>query len=599
MGFTVEGSKLKGQMAYAWFKESRTKMHDARKKADTCGEYYDGEQWSKVDLAELEERKQPPTTNNHIKPTLDLVLGTETKVRVDYKAFPKTGAHVQDADVITHLMKYVVDQSKGEYVLSDAFAGMVKPGWAIVEVYKDSNPFKEPCRIRAVHRDHIHWDPYSRDWDWDDAKYLIRAKWMDLEDAIALYPEYADALKGAINQDPEITHKQPYEITGDEADPHGSVFDWEEGDVASKDWIDKARSRVRLLEVWYKVPTKVFILEDLQTGIKEEVNWKDPMIVDRLMGDVRVFQATIKKVRLGTVAGPNVMEDNWSPYRHNKYPFVPFWGFMRDKDHTPYGLILQMMSPQDEINKRGSKSLHILNSAQVITEERDDEKIEEIRKEAARPDGVLRARKGARLEVNRDTNLAQAQYEMYRDAVGQINQVSGINADMMAQKTNAQSGKAIETRIVQGNTLLATLFDNYRRSRQLVGELLFAIMQQYMTVPQQIRVIDQGQQGFVTINEKYTDEETGQQSIRNDVARARVDIKIDEEAYHATIREAMMEQMMDLVGKLSQSMPEVALALLDLVASYSDVPGRDEIVNRIRMIQAQMGMGSPEPQATT
>ncbi len=595
-----QGTQLKATKAYSWFKEARSHMTSARREADNCCAYYDNEQWTKSELNELEDREQPATTKNHIKPTLDLVLGTETKVRVDYKALPKTGLHVEDANVVTHLMKHAMDQCKGEYVFSAAFNNMVKAGWSVVEIFKENDPFKDPVAIRMIHRDHIYWDPFSREWDWGDGKYVIRAKWLDIDDAIAKFPEFAEALRAAVDSDKEQGYKQPYEITGDETDPHGSIFDWEEGNISSKDWIDSSRKRVRILEVWYKAPTTVFILEDLTTGEKTEFDFRAPGALDRLMGEVKIYQATINKIRLGLVAGPNVMQDDWSPYRHNRFPFVPFWGFVRDKDNTPYGLILQMKSPQDEINKRASKALHILNTAQIVTDEKDEERIEEMRKEAAKPDGVVRKRKDSDTEIHRDTALAEAQFRMYRDAIDQINMVSGINADMMAQETNAKSGKAIQSRIVQGNTLLASIFDNYRRSRQLVGEIVFALIQQYYTAAKEIRITDQGQVSFVTLNQPLVDEETGRSFIRNDITQARVDIKIDEEAYHATIREALMEQMMDLVGKLSQTMPMVALALLDLVASYSDVPGRDEIVARIRQIQAAagvVGQEQPAPEA--
>jgi len=81
--------------------------------------------------------------------------------------------------------------------------------------------------------------------------------------------------------------------------------------------------------------------------------------------------------------------------------------------------------------------------------------------------------------------------------------------------------------------------------------------------------------------------------IRNDISRALVDIKIEEEAYHATFRQAIMEEMMELIVKLP---PEISIALLDLVVSYSDLPGRDEMVRRIQQIQQTM-MGPAGPAA--
>ena len=607
MAIKPKDSQITAQKAFSWFKESRHAFAKARRETDRDAQYYDpGGQWTPSERKTLEERKQPALESNRIKPVLDLVLGTETRSRVDYKAKPRTGQHVEDANIVTHLMKHVMDQNEGEYQCSDAFEDQSKVGFGWVEVCKGTDPLKDPVQIKWEDRHFIHWDPHAKEYDRNDGKYLIREKWMDEEDAIAFMPEFKEAFKQATLKDRDHEgFEMPYEQTGDDIDPHGSVFDWEEKPIRESDWIDKDRKRLRLLEVQYKVPVKVMFLEDQATGEVEEFEPQNPIHVQKLtlflMGqdpNLSIENKTIRKVRVAIIAGPNVLQDKWSIYRHNRWTLVPFWGFLKDKTREPYGLIRERRDPQDEVNKRRSKALHILNTRRI---EADDDAVddwEELRQEAARPDGILKGKKGRKLELHNDINLAEAQVLLMQEAKEEIN--FGIPLELMGHETQAKSGKAIGLRQSQGNTILAPLFDNYRRSRQLVGELMWSCIQQFYTKPRVIRVIDrEAPEGFkfITINEKVT---LGDKPyIQNDISRAKVDIEIDEQAFHATIREAILEQMMDLAVKLP---PEISLSLLDLIVGYSDVPGKDEMVRRIQQIQSTLMAGvtaAPEPGTAT
>lgn len=595
MPIKPEDAKITAQKAYMWFKQSRDAMSKAHKEADTDCEYYDGDQWSNADKEELKKRGQPAITFNIIKSTMDLVLGTEKRMRVDYKAFPKSPAHVEDANVATNLMKQVMDQCQGEFVSSDAFEHMTKSGWTWIDVAKNRDPFGEPMKLALEEREFVFWDRYAKEYDLNDGKYIGRAKWLELEDAIALFPEYEEELKAAIETDAlEGYRKQPYEQTGDDIDPHGSVFDWEDKDIKKADWIDKGRKRVRLLEVQYKVPVQILILINNETGEKEEFNLKSPESIMKLMEpNVEVKKATIKKVRVAIIAGPNVIQDKWSIYCHNRYTLVPFWCYRKSKSKEPYGMIRQSRDPQTEVNKRRSKALHILNALQVIADDGAVDDVEEARSEIARPDAWIAVKEGKKLEVNRDTQLADAQMALEQEAKEMIHQTSGIIPGQLGWGTEAKSGKQEQIKISQANVMLATIFDNYRRSRQIVGELLFSGIQQFYTTPMIVRVLDQkGDFSFITINERLEDDE-GNGYIRNDIARAKVDIKIDEEAYHETVMESVMEQMMALAAKLP---PEVSLMILDLIISYSHLPGRDEMVRRIQQIQQTM-LGPAQPTA--
>ena len=60
-----------------------------------------------------------------------------------------------------------------------------------------------------------------------------------------------------------------------------------------------------------------------------------------------------------------------------------------DRDNNRYGEVRTMIGPQDEINKRRSKALHLINQRQVRVSPAVANDPNEVRKELARPDGVF------------------------------------------------------------------------------------------------------------------------------------------------------------------------------------------------------------------
>ena len=594
-------NRLLAKKVWGWYTEARDHSSNFRKESDTDCAYYDNEQWTPDEKRELRERKQPILTINRIKPTVDLVLGTEAKSKVEFMAAPRSEMDIEDASIATEALKYVMDANQGEFICGEGFEASIKAGWGILEVCENDDPFGEKVRLDRVERTDLLWDPHSKQFDLSDSKYIIRAKWLELEDAQGKFPDHADLLERAVStEESDFQKETPYQGTEDQADRPG-VTEWHDSRVSSPEWVDKGRKRVKLLECWYKVPTKVLLVENEMSGDVDEI---DPNQIMEILFNpgIRINQAMVSKVMLCIVAGDEILQQGSSPYRDNEYPFVPFWGYRKDKDGAPYGLIRQLRDMQDEINKRRSKAIHLLNSRQILaTNDAIDMKQNDWRdvaQKASEPDSVTildgNAGPNAKFDfVDRDKAIKD-QFMFESEAKGEIEEISGVVGELKGMETNATSGKAIMARQMQGTTMLGKLFENYRRSRQILGTLIWSRIQQFWTKPKMVRITDKmGEYAFLELN-KYIEDESGQILIQNDITKARVDITIDEQAFHANIRQALLEQMMEMVSKLP---PEIGVMLLDLVVEYSDMPKGPEMAGRIKMIQQQMMMNQQQEQA--
>jgi hypothetical protein len=102
---------------------------------------------------------------------------------------------------------------------------------------------------------------------------------------------------------------------------------------------------------------------------------------------------------------------------------------------------------------------------------------------------------------------------------------------------------------------------------------------------------DKRKDEFLTINQQTED---GQ--IENCITKSKSRFIIGKQDFRETLRLAMFETLSELVTNLATSMPNVSLALLDMVVDYmDDLPNKDELVARIRKINGQR---SPEDDMT-
>ena len=84
-------------------------------------DYYDGLQWTEEEMAVLFERGQAPLVFNEIKSTIDWMIGTERRTRIDYKILPREKNDTKGAEVKTDLLKYLEDTNKAPFERSAAF----------------------------------------------------------------------------------------------------------------------------------------------------------------------------------------------------------------------------------------------------------------------------------------------------------------------------------------------------------------------------------------------------------------------------------------------------------------------------------------------
>jgi len=582
---SLDGDKMvrlhKKLMGY--YKNELSRQSDNRLEMAEDEDYYDNIQWDKQEAATLRERGQQPLVYNVISASIDWVTGTQKRTRTDFRILPRKKDDATAAQRKTDLMKYLSDVNRTNFDISRAFEDSVKVGIGWMEDGVDFDSDAEPIYTRYESWRNILWDSTATSLDLSDARYLFRTKWLDEDVAAALFPKRKELIRRSCDRHHDglagtsALGDEPMDMPEEDNNNSFIVNETEAGQ-----W----RNRVRVIEAWFRLPVEAKRLKGgaFHGELFDEMSAGHQATLDAQEAQLNMSATMVTHVAIFTQAG--MLWFSKSPYRHNRFPLTPVWGYRRGRDGQPYGMIRRLKDIQQDVNKRASKALHILSSNKVIMDEgavdmRDGELLEEI----SRPDAVIVTRANSRFEIRADRDLAPAHLELMSRDISIIQQSSGVTDELLGRKTNATSGIAIQSRQEQGSMATAKLFDNLMLFSQIRGEKQLSLLEQFMSQPKQFRITNQrGQPEYIDINELP----------ENDITRSKADFLISESdwqvtlrqaaAGQVTLRQAAAGQLMELATKLPQ---EVSLMLLDLVVDNMDLPNREEIVKRIRSVTGQ------------
>jgi hypothetical protein len=571
-----------------------------RQRADMECDYYDSNQYTGTQLAEYREKGIPPVVVNLIAPSIDLVLGFEAKTRSDWVVKPEDEKFSDEALAMTIKMKEFERLARADRACSDAYAGQIKAGLGWVEV--GSNRFRPDgykFRCSYVHRREIWWDWLECDDPLlEKSRYLVRRKWYDVDVAQAFFPQFHDLFEHAIN------HWAHFDISAYEDGPPMYMDQSVERDFAFHDeeWRNSLRKRVCLYEVWYRTYRRGFLLRG-KNGVVREFDAKNPTHAAAIVSGAAVPEAAvIPKMRLSWWLGPHRLVDLPTPYPHQDFPYVPFWGFREDRTGVPYGLIRRMKPLQDEVNARRAKMLWQLSARRVIGDEDAVLDWNKFAKEVSRPDAILKLNKNrmnkgsieGSMKVEANESLTAQQFDVYQDSKQTLQDAGGIYQQQLGKKDVADSGIAISQLIEQGTTTLAEINDNFRTSRTRVGELALALVKADMQGREiAITIEKRGMKKRVKLNQPATDEATNRQYLENDVTRMNMRMALDDIPQTPTARAQQFMQLTDMVKSLPENLQA---AVIDLVIKASDLPQKEEIIARIRQ---SLGIQDTDPELMT
>jgi len=567
----------------AWVYEAQTASAEWRAESWKDCEFYDGDQWDAVSKAAAEEAGIDPLTINRVFPTINLLKGNQSINRQNITAKARTTKDSEISQIMSEGIQFVMDQNDGKYIVSQAFGDQVVPGIGLLTVGLNPDPRKEPIAIK--YRDWKTWwvDPFGDPWlSPESTRYSFIAKWMDLESLIALYPDRQREIE---NQFSDLAGERPDNSSFmlDEA----TDIEMSRRALTGSSWVQVDRKRVRPVVMWYpQYEQCVFAV--FADGQVKEITDDLPATeqYEIICQAQKCVKAMVPKMWTATFMGTLLLAQTKTPYDHDQYPMVPFIGYL-DRFNLPYGVPRQLREQNVEVNKRRSMALAMLYKRRVTAEAdvvKTPGEMDNLYKEANRLDGFMKVRSGGmdKFRVEDQSSLVAPHIHLMEQSEREIQQIGGANDETMGWQSNAVSGKAIEARQAQGSMTIAPLFDNLRRSLKRLGELVVANIQKEWDGEKVLRVTDQlsGADKFVVLNEQQQGDD-GAIVIRNNVTQGRYDLVVADAPQTDTIREKNLEMIIEWVKR---SPPEVVPHLFMLAMEMSEIPNKDQVIQRLRPV---------------
>jgi len=556
--------------------------------AKRCDAFYRGAQWDAADVATLDDQGRPALTINTILPTINAVLGEQSTRRADIKFKPRGNGQEQIANVLTQVYMQISDNNKLDWVESQVFSdGIIQDrGWFDVRI-DFSDHIQGEIRVTAKDPLDILIDPDAKDYDPKTWNEIYETKWMSIDEIEEAYgQDKADRLR-IVADSGSTLGKDSMEFEHDD-NTYGDSDDGYLGQEYSSD-----PENARTLRAIRVIERQQYRLKDCQiyvdpvAGDERPIpnNWSEKKKKE-FAEKYGLIMATKKqrKVRWTVTADVVVLFDDWSPYdTFTLVPYFPYW-----RRGRPFGMVRNLLSPQEQLNKISSQELHIVNTTAnsgwiVEGGSLAGMTADDLEEHGAETGLVLEFNRGSTPPQKIQPNQIPTGLDrIAAKAAGNIKAISGISDAMLGTDSPEVSGVAIQAKQSRGVMQIQVPLDNLQKSRLYLAHKVLQLIQSFYTEERLMQITDE-EDPYKTRVPVRVNEMTPEGRIINDLTVGEYDVIVGT----APARDSFDEmQFAEAIALRSAGVPVPD----DLIVEYSHLSRKEDIAKRIRVLQ---GMEPP------
>lgn len=550
------------------------------------GNYTGEKQWDEGVKAKLEAEGRPALTFNMILAVVNAALGEQLRRDVQVNFKPRRNASRDVAAVLNKLTMQILHANRYKYLEMQVAADGLIQDRGYFDVRMDfSEHMQGEVKITALDPISVVLDPDAKEYDPNTWNEVIVTRWMSLEEIEGLYGrDKADQIRSCV-QSGENYRYDSIKFEENTFGSNGKEFVYDTGTNNDRD-IRSVRVVERQHYKWQM--ERMFV--DPATGDMAEVpsGWSDK----RAQAFAKKMQLFLHKrpgrrVRWTVSADHVLLFDDWSIYR--TFTVVPFFPYFRRG--TPFGMVRNLIGPQEYLNKTRSQELHIVNTTANsgwVVEEGSlvNMTTDELAERGAETGLVLEHARGSNAPQKIQPNQVPTGLDRISEkAAFAIREISGVNDGMLGFAAPSVSGVALDRKTRQGQVQLEVPSTHMELTRRLVAEKILELIQDFYTEERVVQIT-------YDPNPRVEDEElainqvdaAGQ--IINDVTRGDYDVVISTSPRRDNFDEGQFAQLMDM--RLN------GVAIPDpIIIRHSDLAERDEIAAEVEKL---LGMAEPTEQ---
>lgn len=531
-------------------------------------------QWDDKIRRQREIEGRPCLTENRLPQFIRQITGKMRQMRPSIKCVPvDSRGDPKTAEVLAGMIRYIENRSRAQIVYGRAADSQVTCGigaWRVTTEYSDDQTFNQEIRIAPIE------DPI-----------------MTLFDPDAILPSKSDAMYCFVPVDlSRRKFEQEYpgkSATGYELHSHSAWEGW-----VSEDY-------VRICEYWYKEPTKrrLVLLPD---GSVDDLTGKKPEDVaeiERMVAEaqaqgspVRIEERDSHKVMRALLSYSEVLSEP-KEWKGRHIPIIPVVGeeIRIGRKVVRRGVVRLAKDSQRMLNyyiSAETEMVALQPKAPFVGTEKNFENYQDVWETANTqnhpylpytPDGV---NGGAAPQRSQPPVSSQGLTNGIMRNVDGMKAVIGIYDASLGARSNETSGVAIEARDQQGDTGSFVYVANFSEAINHTAQVITDLIPHIYDTARTIRIV--GEDDITVepqmINQPQGLAEDGVSQIMNDVTTGAYDVVVKMGPAYDNLRSEAREGMTALL----QSAPNVAPAVLDLIAKMQDWPHADELAERMEML---------------
>lgn len=472
-------------------KESATHRTEWMEEAKALYDLAAGRQWDADDERIMKDGGRPLVTFNVSGKYLDALTGLQINNRQDIRYAAREPGDVRVNEQLTAAVGWGRDLSGMADDETDSFydATLVGEGWVegMISRDLDSNGAAVPCGERVDPLE-MFPDPVSRKRNYEDARYVIRLKWISQEDYDELTKEVPDA--GGEGE---------HDLAASLSDDGTQGLQFIETPHDYGDGVKSAASKkLRPLAdyQWWEREETVRVTSPLGPQTFSAKSWP---VMKAQMGQQGIpFKETPYRKKIfyrAIIAGGAVLKEGLNPNQEG-FTFHAITGKRDRNKRRWYGIGKALVDPQKWVNKFFSSILYTLMTnakGGIMAEEGafvDQQKAEDTWSSA---DSIVMLKAGA-VSGDKVKEKPQAEYptgmhQLMEFSLNALPQTSGLNLELLGLADRVQAGVVEAQRKQSAMAIVAWAFDGMRRYYRSMGRMLANYVKDYMEEGTLIQIV--------------------------------------------------------------------------------------------------------------
>lgn len=560
---------------------------DNRKNGLDDRKFEAGDQWPTTIMALREQDRRPCHTANKIPTLMHQVVNDIRQNRPSLYASPIGDKSDRDtALLLTGLFRDIHRQSHADIAYDTGVHDAASNGfgyWRIVTEYEAPESFDQVIRIRRVRNPFsVYLDPDHQEPDAADIRYAFVS---------------------------EMVPREEFEAEWPDADP----MPWDKGGIGEKykEWVDK--DTIRVAE-YFEITHETRNLVSLSNGF---IGWEDELheLIEEQIesGEVDVIgkrTSQVPKVIRRKITAVDVLEEDEWPGR-----WIPIVKIIADEVDIEgkvklSGIIRHAKSSQQMLNYYKSAEIEAVALAPKtpwIVEEGQIEGYEDKWQQANTKSYPYLPYRGTSIGGHPAPPPQRVQFasvpagivQGYQSASEDIQATTGIRFDgSLREKLNDESGKALRELGRRGELGSFHIADNFSRAMVRTGDIILDLIPKIYDARRIITILrEDDKEERVAVDPNG---QKGQQAPHpTDAGKVikvlnptlgKYSVAITAGPSHSTRRQEAEESIFKLIA----AVPQVAPAVLDLIARMADWPMAKEFEARLAKL-VPPGIMTPDP----